>query len=134
MLPCAFIPCAAGILHSPSDLKRMLSYVNEGQAGFPSNQYNDYLLLAKDHLSADTYRMSAPVVTLTQRSAFERDGAAAYQNALVSCFRTTWSHFMSILLMDFTDVVFDRNPISCKQGHCNHGLLVQHNSKRRPQL
>jgi hypothetical protein len=67
----------------------MLSYVNAGRAGTSSNQYSDYLLLAKDYSSSDTYGMSTPVATLTQRAPFERDGTAAYQNALVRHLRPT---------------------------------------------
>jgi len=79
----------------------MLYYVNAGRAGTPSNQYSDYLLLAKDPLSSDTYRMSTPVATLTQRAAFERDGTAAYQNALLWYLTRDRSHAnKSIAIMD----------------------------------
>jgi hypothetical protein len=74
---------SAGILHNLGDLQRMSSYVTKGRNGQPSIQYSNYLQLAADHFSFDTYGMSTPVATLTSRAAFEADATAAYQNALV---------------------------------------------------
>jgi hypothetical protein len=61
----------------------MSSFVERGRSGNFTVQYNDYLLLAADSLSSDTYAMSTPVAILTSRAAFEKDATAAYQNALV---------------------------------------------------
>jgi hypothetical protein len=79
----------AGVLHSLSDLERMLSYVVKGRAGTASNQYSDYLLLTADSFSSGDYVMSTPVTTLSARASFEADATAAYQNALVCHLKPT---------------------------------------------
>ena len=81
----------------------MLSYITKGRAGTASNQYSDYLLLARDSFSSNTYGMHKPVVTLTTRAAFEKDATAAYQNALVRlifvllCHRQLIGHILDVV-------------------------------------
>lgn len=85
--------------------------------------YSTYVHFAADALSSSTYTAHTPVATLVNRGDFERDGAAAYQNALVG----TCSMCIDVLLMlVYEDVVYHRKRCICDESQGDHELVVDH--------